>query len=53
MTGYQVNETLKVYFSGRNLTNSWYKEVWGINENLTFNSIKTGPIYTVGVQMNF
>lgn len=51
--GYQINRTLKVYFEGRNLTNYWYKEVYGINHDKVSTAIKSGPVYVVGAKMTF
>jgi TonB-dependent receptor len=50
---YRVNRSLKLYVEGKNLTNSWYREVTGTHANLVSTAIKDGPTIVMGATLNF
>ncbi len=44
---------LEVFVAARNLTNSWWREVTGVNRDQLLTAIRSGRSYTVGAQFRF
>ncbi|KQM62319.1 MULTISPECIES: TonB-dependent receptor [unclassified Sphingomonas] len=44
---------IEVFVAARNLTNSWWREVTGVNRNQLLTAIQSGRSYTVGAQFRF
>jgi iron complex outermembrane recepter protein len=51
--GYEPFRGCKLYVEGRNLTNYWYKEVYGMHSDLVSTAIRSGPIYVIGATYQF